>query len=61
VIRSIGAEACGDTGQPKEKFGKHPEIRFVEFQPIVLPSSADLDTYIAMADEEEKIRGLTSK
>ena len=56
MIRNIEQQRCGDTQQPETLFGKHPE----DFPPLVLPSTADLDIYVAMMADEERIRGLTS-
>jgi hypothetical protein len=56
MIRNIEQERCGDE-QQTETFGRHPD----HLPPVVLPSTADLDTYVAMVADEEKIRGLTSK
>jgi len=56
MISNIEQEKCGDTRQP-EKSGRHLE----HLLPLVLPSAVDLDTYVAMVADEEKIRGLTSK
>jgi hypothetical protein len=57
VIRHMEQQRCGDTHLPETFVGRHPE----DFPPLVLPSAADLDTYVAMVADEEKIRGLTSK
>jgi len=57
VIQNVEQERCGDLRQPIKLFGRHPE----DFLPLVLPSAADLDTYVAMVANEEKIRKLTSK
>jgi hypothetical protein len=57
MIPNIEQERYGDTQQPGNLFGRRP----VDFPPLVLPSTADLDTYVAMVADEEKIRGLTSK
>jgi hypothetical protein len=56
VIRNIEQQRCGDTQHPETSFGNHPE----DFPPLVLPSTADLDIYVAMMAGEERIRGLTS-
>jgi hypothetical protein len=56
VIRNMEQQRRGDTQQPETLFGKHPE----DFPPLVLPSTADLDIYVAMMADEERIRGLTS-
>jgi hypothetical protein len=56
VIRNMEQQRCGDTQLPETFVGRHPEV----FPPSVLPSAADLDTYVAMVADEEKIRGLTS-
>lgn len=56
VIRNIEKQRCGETQLPETLLGRHPE----DFPPVVLPSEADLDTYVAMVADEEKIRGLTS-
>ena len=50
-------ERCGNTQQPEKLFGRRPE----GFPALVLPSAADLDAYVAMVADEERIRGLTSK
>jgi hypothetical protein len=57
VIRNVEQERCDDTQQRGRLFGRHPE----NVPPLVLPSVADLDTYVAMVADEEKIRELTSK
>jgi hypothetical protein len=57
VIRNMEQQRCGDTQLPETFVGRHPE----DSPPLVLPSAADLDTYVAMVADEEKIRGLTSK
>jgi hypothetical protein len=57
MIPNIEQARYGDTQQPGNLFGRH----LVDFPPLVLPSTADLDTYVAMVADEEKIRGLTSK
>jgi hypothetical protein len=41
---------------PETLLGRHPE----DFPSLGLPSTADLDTYVAMVADEEKVRGLTS-
>jgi hypothetical protein len=56
VIRNMEQQRCGDTHLPETLLGRHPG----DFQPLVLPSAADLDMYVAMVADEEKIRGLTS-
>lgn len=56
MIRNMAQQRCGDTQQPETLFGRHPE----DFPPLVLPSTADLDIYVAMMADEERIRGLTS-
>jgi hypothetical protein len=56
VIRNMEQQRCGDTQLPETFAGRHPE----DFPPPVLPSAADLDTYVAMVADEEKIRVLTS-
>jgi hypothetical protein len=56
VIRNIEQQRCGDTQLPETLLGRHPQ----DFPPLALPSAADLDTYVAMVADEEKIRGLTS-
>jgi hypothetical protein len=56
VIRNIEQTRCGETQPPETLFGKHTE----DFPPLVLPSTDDLDNYVAMMADEEKIRGLTS-
>ena len=56
VIRNIEQQRCGDAQLPETLLGRHPE----DFPHVVLPSTADLDTYVAMVADEEKIRGLTS-
>ena len=56
VIRNMEQQRRGDTQQPETLFGKHPE----DFPPLVLPSAADLDTYVAMVADEEKSKALTS-
>jgi hypothetical protein len=56
VIRNMEQQRCGDTQLPETFAGAHPE----DFPPLALPSAADLDTYVAMVADEEKIRGLTS-
>jgi hypothetical protein len=56
VIRNIEQQRCGDTQLPETLLGRHPE----DFPPVVLPSEADLDTYVAIVADEEKIRGRTS-
>jgi hypothetical protein len=57
MISNIEQDRYGDTQQPENLFERH----LVDFPPLVLPSTADLDTYVAMVADEEKIRGLTSK
>jgi hypothetical protein len=57
VIRNMEQQRCGDTQLPETLLGRHPE----DFPPLVLPSAGDLDTYVRIAADEEKIRGLTSK
>ena len=57
MISNIEQDRYGDTQQPENLFGRH----LLDFPPLVLPSTADLDTYVAMVADEEKIRGLTSK
>jgi hypothetical protein len=56
VIRNIEQQRCGDTQLPETLLGRHPE----DFPHVVLPSTADLDIYVAMMADEERIRGLTS-
>jgi len=56
VIRNMEQQRCGDTLLPETLSGRHPE----DFPPPLLPSTADLDAYVAMIADEEKIRGLTS-
>ena len=57
MIRNVEQERCGNTQQPERLFGRCPE----DFPTLVLPSAADLDAYVAMIGDEEKIRGLASK
>jgi hypothetical protein len=57
VIRNMEQQRCGDTQLPETLLGGHPE----DFPSLVLPSTADLDTYVAMVAEEEEIRDLTSR
>jgi hypothetical protein len=57
MIPIIEQERYDDTQQSENLFGR----RRVDFPPPVLPSTADLDTYVAMMADEEKIKGLTSK
>lgn len=56
MISTIGQQRYVDTQQTESLFGRRP----VDFPPLALPSTADLDTYVAMVADEEKIRGLTS-
>ncbi len=56
MIRNIEQQRCGDTQLPETLLGRHPE----DFPHVVLPSTADLDIYVAMMADEERIRGLTS-
>ena len=57
MISNIEQERYDDTQQSENLFGRRP----MDFPPPVLPSTADLDTYVAMVADEEKIKGLTSK
>ena len=57
MIPNIGKERYGETQQPENLFGRRP----VDFPPLVLPSTADLDTYVKLAADEDRIRRLTSK
>ena len=56
VIRNMERQRCDDLQLPETLLGRHPE----DFPPLVLPSTADLDTYVAMVADEEKVGGLTS-
>ena len=56
MIRNMEQQRCGDTQLPEAFVGRHPE----DLPPLLLPSAADLDTYVATVADEEKIRGLTS-
>jgi hypothetical protein len=56
VIRNVEQERGSNIQQPDKLFGRCPE----KFPPLLLPSAADLDAYVAMVAEEERIRGLTS-
>jgi hypothetical protein len=57
MISSIEQDRYGATQQPENLLGRRP----VHFPPPVLPSAADLDTYVRLAADEDKIRRLTSK
>jgi hypothetical protein len=57
MISNIEQERYGDTQQPENLFGRRP----VDFPPPVLPSTSDLDTYVRIAADEDRIRRLTSK
>jgi hypothetical protein len=57
MISNIEQERDGDTQQPENLFGRRP----VDFPPPVLPSTSDLDTYVRIAADEDRIRRLTSK
>ncbi len=57
MVPNIEQERYGDTQQPGNLFGRRP----VDFPPFVLPSTADLDTYVRLAADEDRIRRLTSK
>jgi hypothetical protein len=57
VIRNVEPDRCGNMQQPEQLSERRPE----DFPPLVLPSAADLDSYVAMVADEERIRGLTSK
>jgi hypothetical protein len=56
VIRNMEQQRCGDTQLLETLLGRHPE----DFPPPAHPSTADLDTYVAMVADEEKVRGSTS-
>ena len=55
-VRNLEQQRCGDTQLPETLLARHPE----DFLTVIPPSAADLDTYVAMVADEEKIRGLTS-
>jgi hypothetical protein len=55
MIRTLEQQRCGGTQLPETLLARHPDLL-----PLVLPSTADLDTYVAMVADEERIRGLTS-
>jgi hypothetical protein len=56
VSRNMEQQRCGDTHLPDTLLRRHPG----DFPPCVLPSAADLDTYVAVVADEEKIKDLTS-
>jgi hypothetical protein len=56
VIRNMEHRRCRGAQLPEPLSARHLE----DFPSPVLPSMADLDTYVAMVADEEKNRGLTS-
>jgi hypothetical protein len=57
MISNIEQDRYGDTQQPENLFERH----LVDFPPLALPSTADLDTYVRIAADEDRVRRLTSK
>ena len=56
VIRNMEQQRWDERQLSETSLARHPE----DFPPLVLPSTADLDIYVAMMADEERIRGLTS-
>ncbi len=48
MIPNIEQARYGETQQPVNLFGRRP----VDFPPLVLPSTSDLDTYLRIAADE---------
>jgi hypothetical protein len=54
VIRHVEHKRSMNTRKRKKLFSRHSPA-------VVLPSTADLDTYVRLAADEDRIRRLTSK
>jgi len=54
VIRHVEHKKSMNTQKRKKLFIRHSPA-------VVLPSTADLDTYVRLAADEDRIRRLTSK